>query len=798
MPNLDERIANLRQRILDGSDDIETLERDARELLSEAKNTEHEADAQALFAELAQRSRPPADPNPQLRGLIRRARIRIEMAGDDDDIDEAIDILTDAVASAPDNQDVIALLQQAATKTPHSAQRVRDLFNRYGVSADVTGEPETPSTGTDTRAAPPTQPSRPLNNEASGAPPPPRMNAPSRPSTTQETSNVNDAAAYAETDDLLSELTEAYYAGNYQLTVDVANRILSRMPDNQTAVEYRQKAEDNLIRGVVPDHRIPFEARVSYNRANSLVRAGNYDEASKLYREAREMAERDGILSWQDVEQALLDIQDLALARELMNEGDRLMAADNWSEAIRKYEGALRVVPNDPQVEERLSKVQKVQQDADSSAADLSMLGGTLQEQTDQLQRIKTKLARVRQVMPTSQRLADMQREVDNNLEGVKRQLLDRATTTLDRASKATSLSERLSALQEGVKLAEFANELDPNDSDVSAMLMQAQTQFSDLERSRQTIERASKLVAQNYEPELIQARNMLADLSDNAQDDRYRQTVAELFTRHMEQAEILLQEGRIDEAMPWIDAMREDPFRILGRRTEIYRLESVVRARRNRNRAIGGAGITIVILILLGMLWSSRNTIAAIAFPSESPTPTTTLTPSNTPLPTASFTPSVTPTATLTWTPTWTATWTNTPSPTWTPSWTPTASLTATHTTTPTHTSTPTATQTATNTPTQTNTPSVTPTPPPLCRVFAALEDGINLRQDPSVRSTRVTVLTQGTTMDVLDIIPPAPNGTRAWLFVRVPTPEGQVFGWVRDDIVIELTECGGLPDNN
>ncbi|MEO0598563.1 MAG: hypothetical protein AAF126_20815, partial [Chloroflexota bacterium] len=259
MPNLDERIANLRQRILDGSDDIETLERDARELLSEAKNTEHEADAQALFAELAQRSRPPADPNPQLRGLIRRARIRIEMAGDDDDIDEAIDILTDAVASAPDNQDVIALLQQAATKTPHSAQRVRDLFNRYGVSADVIGEPEIPSTGTDTRAAPPTQPSRPLNNEASGAPPPPRMNAPSRPSTTQETSNVNDAAAYAETDDLLSELTEAYYAGNYQLTVDVANRILSRMPDNQTAVEYRQKAEDNLIRGVVPDHRIPFE-----------------------------------------------------------------------------------------------------------------------------------------------------------------------------------------------------------------------------------------------------------------------------------------------------------------------------------------------------------------------------------------------------------------------------------------------------------------------------------------------------------------------------------------------------------
>ena len=61
----------------------------------------------------------------------------------------------------------------------------------------------------------------------------------------------------------------------------------------------------------------------AYNRANSLVRAGNYEQASGLYREARELAERDGILTWKDVEQALLDIQDLALARELLTDGDR-------------------------------------------------------------------------------------------------------------------------------------------------------------------------------------------------------------------------------------------------------------------------------------------------------------------------------------------------------------------------------------------------------------------------------------------------------------------------------------------
>jgi tetratricopeptide (TPR) repeat protein len=89
----------------------------------------------------------------------------------------------------------------------------------------------------------------------------------------------------------------------------------------------------------VPDHRIPFDARVSYNRANSLVRAGNYDEAERLYREARELAERSGILNWKDVEQAMLDIQDLALAREMLNEGDRLMATDHWTSSRRTTAG---------------------------------------------------------------------------------------------------------------------------------------------------------------------------------------------------------------------------------------------------------------------------------------------------------------------------------------------------------------------------------------------------------------------------------------------------------------------------
>lgn len=794
MRDLQERIANLRQNIQNGSDDTSTLEQEARALLSEAKNTAYEAEVQALFAELAQQSRSADNSNPQLRGLLRRARIRIEMAGDDDDIDEAIDILTEAIASNPNDAEVINLLQQAATQTPHASQRVRDLFNRYGVDADVMPDD--------------TLPSAPI--EIANAEPPPRSTSTQavvqdpEPNPATPTPNVD----YTETDDLMSELTESYYSGTYQQTVDIANRILSRTPNNQAAMEYRQKAEDNLIRGVVPDHRIPFEARVSYNRANSLVRAGNYEEASKLYREAREIAERDGILTWQDVEQALLDIQDLALARELMNEGDRMMAGDNWSEALRKYEGALRVVPNDPQVEERVDMIRKVQQDVDSAAVELSMLGGTLQEQVEQLQSIKSKLARVRQLLPTSQRLAQMQKTADANLAGVKTQLNDQAVATLHRATNATNLEDKTILAEDALKLAEFAVELDPSDSDAAALLMEARSQAGEFKRARQTIERASKLVAQNYDEEIVQARNMLSGLSENAQDERYRMVVNDLFKRYMEQAEISLQEGNDGAAGQWIDAMRDDPFRILGRRAEIYRLENIIRGKRNRSRGFAGGGIIIVIAIILAALWFSRELIIAAAFPSQTPaptltlSPTTTLTPSNTPLPSATSTATITPSPTSTWTPTSTATWTHTPSPTWTPSWTPTASLTPTHTNTPTHTPTLTATNTPTDTPTSTatstvtQTPSITPTAPGLCRVFAGLEDGINLREEPSIRAIRVQVLSQSTTMDVLEILPPPTGSNRYWLYVRVDTPTGQIFGWVRDDTIVELTDCVGLPD--
>ena len=817
MQDLQQRIDELRHQVENNTDPqaITELERQARDLLSEAKNTSLESAAQALFSQVVSASSPTSNPNSAaVRGLVRRARIRIEIAGDDDDIDEAVDILADALPLDSSDPDVIALLQQAGSHSSEIRHRVQELFQRHGVDASPskpTSEPPSPSEpeyASERDDTPPTQ------YTTSSGYPPPEQEIRAQSEVSNRVPGQMNYQSSPDLDELLTRLTESYYSGEYQQTIDVANRILTIQPSNPTALEYRQKSEDNLIRGIVPDHRIPFEARVAYNRANSLVRAGNYEQASDLYKEARELAERDGILTWKDVEQALLDIQDLALARELLMDGDRLMATDNWSEAMRKYEGALRVMPNDPQGEERVEMVRRLQQDTDQVVVNLNMMGGTLDEQVTQINNIRSLIARTRQLLPNSQRLGQLQQDVDNKLLGIRTQLHDQAQSAFNRANNATGLDERILLTNDAIKSMELAIELDPADTDTSEMLMEARTQQAEITRAQQVIKRAQALVTQNFDSELTQARQMLSGMQDYAQDERYRNTVNDLLGRYMERAEFALEEGDIGEAQTWLEAMREDPFRILGRRAEIQRIEGAIRNRRTRGRIV--FLIIIIILLTMGGVAGAftRPQWEPILFPSPTATDTPTLTPSQTFTPSATFTPTqtltpsstFTPTLTPTYTPTFTftptptltrtPTWTWTPSPTVTPSFTPTASLTSTHTSTPSITPSATLTPTSTHTPTMTTVPTNTPVPPELCRVLVLGQNGIRMRARATTSSPQITIVPPGTSMAVLqqqrqDSTPDGP----IWFFVRVRIADSESTGWVRNDTVTELTECPQIP---
>ena len=769
MPDLQQRLDDLRARIrrlpddADG-DSLAELERSARGLLTDAKNTAHESAAQALFAELARMSTPTSPTAATVRGLVRRARIRLEIAGDDDDVDEAIDILAEALALNSQDNDVIGMLQEAARHNAQAAQRVSDLFARHGIkqaAAPPTPEPPPPPAADVRRTTMTSYPT------SSGYPPPERELTPPR------RGNGPGGTKGSEVDNSLSELTQLYYAGDYQQVVDVANRVLSQQPGNPTAMEYRQKAEDNLIRGVVPDHRIPFDARVSYNRANSLVRAGNYDEAERLYREARDLAERSGIPSWKDAEQALLDIQDLALARELLNEGDRLMASDNWTDALRKYEGALRVVPNDPQAEERIERIKRIQSDVDQASVQINMLSGSLSDQAAQLQNIANIVARLRQLLPGSQRLAQLTTDANNRLTSIKAQIHDQAQAALMRAGNATSLDERLGLTSDAQQLLELGVKLDPGDGELSDKLMEARTNSSDMQRARQVIERAASLVNQNFDNELVQARAMLAGLRDYAQDSRYRVVVSDLQQRFIERSAAAVEEGDVAEAETWLEMMREEPFNVLGRRAEVTRLETSVRALRQRNRIRLMAVIIIIIIgggigiIASSSLWQPILFPPPTATPSDTPTPSPTFTPSDTPTPTETATPTLTPSRTIT------------PSPT--PTDTPT----------PTETYTPSPTFTPSDTPTPTDTPTATPTLVVQCHVYNGNLDGTNIRSRPTTLNSTIVGLMPAGQVAAVRGIERGQTAGELWYRISFDVDGAQIQGWVRSDRVVEIDDC-------
>jgi hypothetical protein len=262
---------------------------------------------------------------------------------------------------------------------------------------------------------------------------------------------------------------------------------------------------------------------------------------------------------------------------------------------------------------------------------------------------------------------------------------------------------------------------------------------------------------------------------------------VGDLLTRQIERIEAAIDRRDTPTADRWLALSKDDPFRILGRRSELLQLEEEVRNLQRRRTLRTGSFFGGIGLILLFLAFASRNTwgpfLANVINP---PTSTATYTPTNTPLP--SSTPTETPTLTFTFTPSRTPTPTSTPTDTATPTETPTPTITRTPTITPTPSDTPTPTQTPTFTltPTNTLTPSLTPTPAVKCRVVAP--NPTYVRATPNPVGQQITSVKRNQQMDVMEFR--AGTDGRIWYYVRYEVEGVPIQGWVRSDLVAEVGE--------
>ncbi|NDJ75187.1 MAG: SH3 domain-containing protein, partial [Chloroflexi bacterium] len=102
----------------------------------------------------------------------------------------------------------------------------------------------------------------------------------------------------------------------------------------------------------------------------------------------------------------------------------------------------------------------------------------------------------------------------------------------------------------------------------------------------------------------------------------------------------------------------------------------------------------------------------------------------------------------------------------------------------------TPGPTFTSTPIPTATSTPTITPTAEVLCIVFVTGSNAVNLRAQPSIASSLVFSVPLGGQLEVLGQAI-SPDDGLVWYRVRTFVEDSVVVGWVRADVVTQLTSA-------
>ncbi len=666
LPNNDigqlrKRLNALRQKSAAANrrEEIEILLDEARALLKSTFQTEFEDDARNLFRELRNRiegtptglppdtAGAPDSKETQLARQVQRERLRLESSGGLKDMELAVDGLYGVLrelgkgeGNAVLQADVLHALESAAALNASLRPKIKESLESPEVSK-LSGV----QTLLDQFQSLPQSLPQPIS--ARGAP----------------------RAAQPDLDiaQRLSNARRLFYAGDYYEAIDALTEILQLDPENREARERLAQVEDNIRRGVVPDSRVPFEARAAFGRAQSLERAGRFEEAREAYTQSLGEARKGGALlqNWQPAVEALIRIDNAIIAGNVRQEADTLLQSDNWRGAIEKYEAVLKLLPDDGQARERLRLLRILQEQAEVVRAQLNQLTDDLAAASQRLIDLRRAIVGLRPEIPDSQRLNDLGAEVTASADTLKTRLVERAQQLVTQARYLSSIASSRRLMAEASRLLEQARELAPGDNQAFDLAESVAAELTRLEQAERDLNEARRLINLNTISSRMQARDLLRALQEYNQEPVYLQLVSGLQSQYLEEAKVALNRKQLRPAAELLTEATQDIFNVLGASEAAWRLEQELQAARREPwlRRLGwGGGIVIGVFALAGLgRW--------LGIP-----PFVTLTPTATPLPTATMVltatppPSATASATFTSTPSATASPSSTPTPAGTP----------------------------------------------------------------------------------------------------------------------------------
>jgi tetratricopeptide (TPR) repeat protein len=757
MDNLETEIQQLRNALDAARDNpqegaIQDLEEQVQSLMSESSGGEHYDDVVDLYKEVSalrrEYNRRRDEEGVDVNRLLSKANLRINISGTPADHRAALRILRQVLDEEPANETAYELLdgiieaEQVQTDDilevvqGVESQRAREVRSRL----DAAGAPSSQGSG----APPPSSPAAgPTYSGGSGA-----GSAGGGSENWRSGTNQDSPGNSAEVERLQARMTQVYYEGDYQEAINLCLKILSIDENNTVAKEYRVKAEDYLDRGVVPDARIPREARFSYNRALSLKRAGQYSEAESLFRKALDIAKTEGgIDRWSDAERELMEIDDLILQKELVQKGDRLARNDEWDEAAEMYQNAMNVV-GDPNIEKKHDTLTKAVQIYRQVDVKLSMLTGQLTDQAKQLQPLRNDLAEARGYWPNSAKLMELMAKIDARTHEIGANLQERGENFLHESRNAVTVDDRLRRIQEGLRSLEAAGRLLPDDGNIDRLIREAQTEETRAERAKHALDEAEDLINHRNAESIEDARELLMttadDLSDFTQGTRYRNLLSKLQRYILEEVDVALnaREPDVERARDRLEVARSHPFTHLGHNAEIQRIsdrvdekeEALRRAKRWKQAQPFAIGI-VALLVGFITIRAARPVWHPVLYPPTS-------------------TPTSTPTATLT----------------------------------------PTITPTPTDTPTPTNTPTPSPTTASrLCQGITKSFNNFYVYEDPDRESDSLGIVNSERWVDILDQT--RDKGGELWFKIDYGDNDTTQVGWIPAEFVSEEKDCPRLP---
>lgn len=568
MPELSEvqaRIEDLRQRsAVATTEELEALLNDSRRLLKDAFQTEHEEDARKLFRELRARvdsgdsTRIPTFFDDGSVGVdfpkhIAKARLQSE-SNSSEDISLAIQTLIDILKRVgPDDTEtrlqVLDILQTIASKGKIFGKQIADMIKPSEIrqTQSITDLLKNLSKSEFSQHYLDDQPIHPPGRENEQF------------SSSSSTSIIGNNTVFEK----LADARRKYYAGEYYAAIDVLSEVLRLEPENAEARKRLDEAEDNIIRGIVPDTRVPYEARVAFGRGQSLERAHKFEDAKFAYTLALEEARKGGpeLTNWPAAIEALLRIEQEIIAEQTRDEANEYLRQDKWREAIGKYEIVLKLSPDDSKAKQNIELLRTVQQQYEKARIQLTAMSGSLGEMAQLVLNIQVSIQILRPQMPDSRLLTTIDEEIKAKANNLKNRMVDRANSLLIRVTLTPSIIERKRMLLDAVKILDQAVLIAPDDNAYELSLA-ASLDLAKISDADKGLADARRLINSSTEQDARLAKQKLHELREFNQDPVFRQLVNLLLRQYLNYAEDNLQEKRYEAAALWIKSTKENIFK--------------------------------------------------------------------------------------------------------------------------------------------------------------------------------------------------------------------------------------------